>query len=288
MMKHVAGTILIALLAGCAAQTAAINMDTTRETMVGNWKGRTTGIDFEMRITDIDDDGSIHGRACVMFYNNVMAALELERAQLTGEGSFQLQTSKRDIRFAVANREAKRATVTMTMIAQNPRPITAKLYHPVEDTKWICIDRFATETVTPIEGTQDAEHPIIGQWTEHEDHEGNIQEVEFTKVGDNNKTLFGRKCTRDYEHDGMRLMDLGLGRRQVQTSITDEGRGAISVIYLESGYKEKSVYTVNEDDTLTHNWAMEQYGTITEQRQYTKYRGARENGCLTHTTRRVD
>ena len=119
-------------------------------------------------------------------------------------------------------------------------------------------------------------------------HDGTILEVEFERVDEDGETVTGRRCTKDYRHHGMRLTDLGTGRRRVPTTMHEDGHRVTTTMRLHGGRIHEDIYTLNDDDTLTHTWANHrtQRGKSSRSGESTKRRGALEDGCLAHTTRR--
>ena len=109
------------------------------------------------------------------------------------------------------------------------------------------------------------------------------------KLHEDGKTMMGRKCTKDYHHHGMRLTDVGSGRGRAPTTMDEDGRRVTTTMYLHGVRVQEDVYTLNDHDTLTHAWRIiERSGKVFKSGEATKRRGAREDGCLAHTTRRSD
>ena len=291
MMKQVAVTLLLAGLSGCAAQTAAINIDGAREMLVGQWAGmsRQERRDlYEVQVRTINDNGQIEGRGCIMFTTDVMATVSLVHANLEDERGFVTKTGNLEIRFAINDPKRRGAIVQLTPLGRQVPTDTTGVRLVDPGTKTICLHRFSDEPVTPTGVEPSVEHPIIGQWTETEEHDGAIVELEFADVDANTRAVTGRKCTKDYHHHGMRLTDLGSGRRTVPTKMHESGRRITTTMYLHGGRVHEDVYTLNDDDTLTHAWQIiERSGKVFRSGESTKRRGTLEDGCLAHTTRRA-
>ena len=281
---------LAAAPAGCAVQTT-VNIDNARETLVGQWRGmsRHERRDlYEVRVREISDSGQIEGRGCIMFTTDVMATVSLVHANLEDEQGFVTKTGNLEIRFAINDPKRRGAIVQLTPLGRQVPTDTTHVRLVDPGTETICLHRFSDEPVTATGVEPSAEHPMIGQWTETEEHEGAIVELEFAELHEDGKTMTGRKCTRDYEHHGMRLMDLGAGRRTVPTTMHEDGRTVTTTMYLHGGRVHEDVYTLNNNDTLTHTWqTIERSGKVFRSGESTKRRGAREDGCLAHTTRRT-
>ena len=292
MVKQAAVTLVLAALSGCAAHTATINIDGAREMLIGQWAGmsRQERRDrYEVQVRKINDNGEIEGRGCMVFTHDDMATVSLVHANLEDELAFVTKTGNLEIRFAINDPRERGAIVQLTPLGRQVPTETTGLRLVDVDAETTCLHRFSDEAVTPIGVEPAAEHAIIGQWTNAEEHDGRILEVEFTKLHENGRTTMGRKCTKDYHHHGMRLTDLGSGRGRAPTTMHESGRAVTTTLYLHGGRVHEDTYTLNDDGTLTHSWRIiERSGKVFKNGESTKRRGALEDGCLAHTTRRND
>ena len=289
MMKRIAVTlVLAALLAGCAAQTT-INIDGAREMLIGRWAGMSHQERrdlYELEVRSIDDRGRLEGHGCIKFTTHVMAALGLEHARLEDERAFETKTGHLEVRFAINDPARRGGIVQLTPRGRQVPTETTGVRLVAPDAETVCLHRFSDEAVAADEVEVSAEHPILGQWTPAEEHDGAIVEIEFAELGEDGRTITGRKCTKDYEHDGMRLTDLGSGRRMVPTRMHKGGRKITTTMDLHGGRVHEDTYTLNDDDTLTHVWrTLERSGEVFRSGESRKRRGALEDGCLAHTRR---
>ena len=285
--------LILALAAGPAesAAQAGINIDGARETLVGQWKGmaRQQPRDlYEVRVREVKDNGQIEGRGCIVPESDMMTTVALVHAQLEDERTFLTRTKQVEIRFAVSSPGDRAAIVELTPLGGQARTQTTGLRRVGPDARTLCLHRFSDEPVTANRVEPSAEYPIIGQWTNAEQHDGAVVELEFSEVHEDARTVTGRKCTKDYHHHGMRLIDLGTGRRAVRTRMTNHGRTITTRMYTHRGHIQHDTYTRNDDDTLTHAWRIvDRGGKVLGSGLRMKRRGALEDGCLAHTTRRA-
>ena len=260
--------------------------------LIGQWAGmsRHERRDrYEVQVRKINDNGQIEGRGCITFATDVMATVSLVHATLEDERGFVTKTGNLEIRFAINDPRERGAIVQLTPLGRRVPTETTGLRLVDPGTKTLCLRRFSGEPVTANSVEPSAEHPIIGQWTNAEEHDGAIVELEFARLHEDGKTMMGRNCTKDYHHHGMRLTDLGSGRGRAPTTMHESGRAVTTTLYLHGGRVHEDTYTLNDNDTLTHSWRIiERSGKVFKSGESRKRRGALEDGCLAHTTRRSD